>query len=359
MTQTLYPSLAAMPAAGVTGDVKVAPGSYTPNSATPLQGNVTVDLRDVNVPTVSGGSLFKVTPGCQAVIRLGGEFDPLFQNFDGGLTSIIDATLNDGDAPATVILVRPSGYVRAIHFQKTQGGIANVIVLEPNLTVGSGLRAVADIMLTVGGRINGGLQQPSASPAGIHSLDDNAGTVAKPGTICGAFGTDLSGYLNTDPTKFQGDSALAETRVHTFIVSNCKGGGNTDSGMADSKAAHSEVSNCTIDSIGDRAVSSHYGEMVCFKNKIVQQPTSPSGGQGKAYQGSGKLVARGDTVTLVGAARLAVSNFVASPGSGPASTYPRVGDLAIHGDTDSTGAAVTGPVLASPGQGYTPTVVAD
>lgn len=360
MTQTLYPSLAAMPKTGITGDVKIAPGSYAPATySVPLTGNVSVDFRDVNVPIVGGGYLFKVTPGCQVVIRLGGEFTPSFQNFDGGLTGIVDATLLDTDAPATVILVKPNGYARSIVYAKTQGGIVNAIVIEPNMTVGSGLRHVADFMLVFGGSIVGGLAAPSASPAGLHSLDDNAGTVAKPGTICGAFGTTLTGYSAPNGAFTQGDPSLGECRVHLHITRRCTTGNCGDSGCHDSKAAHSEASENTAHSIGDRAVSQHFGEGVAYGNRITQAAVPAGGGQGKAYQGSGTLVVRGDVVDLEVGARLAVSNFVASPGSGPLSTYPRVGDLAIHGDVDSTGAPVTGPVLASGGQGYTPKVTAD
>jgi hypothetical protein len=337
----------------LTGNWTAPAGNYTlPTTAVNVSVTATVNL---SAATISGSSgyLFNLKPGANLTV-VGGTFS-------GGMTGLVQDSVPDGSiASVTVNNTHLSG-VRTVVFAKTQSGPINVFMNSVVATgLGDGVRATANVVDIEGCILTGGGTPPSGNPAGVHMLDDDAGNVAVPGTYMKVFNSTITEFTSPAGSSGgfpQGDSILGETRVDTADIENNTLGHNSDSGGIDSKMHSVTFKNNTVYSDGDRAISSHYGTLTASGNTIYQVAKSlASGAVAHAYQGSGTLVASNDRLILSSGGYLAQADVVPKPGSGPASTYPRVGHLTLTHITDASGHSITGPTVTSPSGGYTPTI---
>ena len=322
-------------------------GHYTlPATNVAVSSRVTVDLSAATI-TGSSGYLFNLKPGGHLTVK-GGDLH-------GKFPGLVLVSVPDGSTGSVTVSGTKLTNVRSIVYSKTQGGAIDVTFTNVKATgLGDGIRATANKVYVDHCVLNGGGEPPSGFPVGIHTLDDSAGNVAVPGTYIKVYNSTITGYVTNG---FQGDSILGETRTAFADIQNNILGHNTDSGGVDSKMKEVIFKNNTVYSDGNRAISSHYGTLTSSGNTIYQVAVSSAGDPGKAYQGSATLNATNDIVILAPGAFLAQASVVLKPGSGPPSTYPRVGNLTIKGAKDKNGNPVTGPIK-KPTQsgGYTPTI---
>ncbi len=324
----------------------VAPsGNYTmPAQTVNVSGTVTVNLTAATI-TGTTGYLFSLTPGSNLTI-IGGTLS-------GTIQGLVQDNIVDGATATVSIAGTKMTNVRTVVFAKTQGGPVSITLTNVVATgLGSGVRATSDYMDIENCTLTGGGVPPTGNPAGVHSLDDNAGNIDVPGSFLKVFNSTITGYTSTG---FQGDSVLGETRVHSADIENNVLGHNSDSGGIDSKMHSVIVKNNTIYSDGGRAISSHYGTLTASGNTIYQVATS-NNGVGKAYQGTGTLIVSNDVVVLTPGANLAIADVVLSPGSGPPASYPRVGNLTLTHITNQAGTVLLGPTKVNPAGGFTPTI---
>jgi hypothetical protein len=154
------------------------------------------------------------------------------------------------------------------------------------------------------------------------------------------------------------------------FIDHCDLGDNSDSGALDSKADWGQISNCTISSLGGRAMSQHCmgsgnGPWRGLRsiNNVINVPygTILNSGTGftEAYQAEGVLEAYGDTITLASGARLAVTAWQDTQGSGAPGSYPRLGSITTHGVHDVGGTMLTGPTAKGDDATHHTTIVID
>ena len=342
--QVTGPSQGPLPLpASLTGSWQAPAGIWSaPAKTCTVNGTALADLSAATI-LGSAGNLFTVTDQASLTVYGGTVSGPM-----SGIVAVPSAAAVGVDLEGLATFG-----VLSLIAAKSAGGWSTVnlrSVVASGLAVGVSLTAqiidVQDCVLTGGG--------PSASPTGLHALKDPANmVVAYPGSLLRVLRSTITGFVSTG---FQGDAILPEAQVAQCVIDRCVLGHNTDSGGVDSKATSCTITNSVIYSDGDRAISCHYGTLTSAGNLIYQVPQSASGGQAKAFQGTGTLISTGDVVILQTGAKLAVADVVLAPGSGPAATYPRVGNLTINQARDGNGQPVLGPVQISPGGGYTPTV---
>lgn len=330
----------------LTGSWTAPSGSFSmPSDPVNIVGTASVDLSAATI-TGATGYLFALQSGSDLTIT-GGVLN-------GTMTGLVQADISDGTKAKVSITGTRLTNVRSVVFARSKAGAVSVTMRRVHATgLGSGQRGVADIVDIDGSTLNGGGTPPSGEPAGVHMLDDTSGNVAVPGTLMRITNSTITGYTSDG---FQGDSLLGETRVESaYIVGNVLGR-NKDSGGVDSKMKSVTFSNNTVYSEGNRAISSHYGRLTSTGNTMYQVARTVDNRVGRAYQGTGELIASNDKVILEPGAYLAVADVTLQPGSGPPSTYPRVGRLVITHATNDAGAVVMGPTAVHPAGGFTPTI---
>ena len=321
-------------------------GTYAMPKSVIVRSAVTVDL---SAATITGTSnyLFTLQDGGRLTV-IGGQLSGPIQGL------VLDAVSNAGTGAATV-----SGTtlhdVRSVVFAKSQGGPIDVRLTGVHASgLGDGVRAVANALEVRDSVLTGGGVPPAGYPAGVHSLDDDAGNVAVPASYLNVLSSTITGFTSA---KFQGDSILGETRVATADIENNVLGHNSDSGGIDSKIANATFRNNVVYSDGYRGVAGHYGTLRSSGNTIYQAALTAGGKVGQAYQATGRLIATGDTVVLTPGALLAYATYTSQRDSGPLSTYPRVGAITLTGVDNQKGTHLTGPTLITSAPGYTPTIV--
>lgn len=349
------PSSGALPIPSSLPSKWTAPaGNFSMPTMVNVSTTVTVDLSAANI-TGTNGYLFNLKPGGNLTV-IGGKFT-------GTISGLVQVSLPDGTAGSVTINGTDLTNARTVVFATAQGGPAAVTFTNVTASgLGTGIRVTSNAIDVEHSTLTGGGKPPSGNPAGVHSLDDNAGNVAVSGSYMKVFNSTITGF--TSPASSgggfpQGDSILGETRVGSADIENNVLGHNSDSGGVDSKIHSVVMKNNTIYSDGNRAIASHFGTLTSSGNTIYQVAKSlANGSAGKAYEATGILNASNDTVILTSGASLGVAEVVPKPGSGPASTYPRVGHIILTHIVDKTGKVLTGPGKASPISGYaTPTVV--
>jgi hypothetical protein len=317
----------------LTADWTAPSGTFTaPAASVTVAMPVTVDLSAATI-TGTTGYLFQLLPGGELTVQGGVITGPLT-----GL--VLDSVGSAGAGRVTVDGTQLTN-VRSIVFAAAPSGPIDVSLTNVSAVgLGDGVRATVDALDVQNSTLEGGGIAPLGSPAGLHSFDDPALHVAVPASHINVFGSTITGFRSA---KFQGDSIIGETRVATADIENCVLGHNSDTGGLDSKIGTVTFKNNIVYSDGYRAVASHYGTVYSSSNTIYQ---AASGGKkhnvGIAYQGSGVLVATGDTVALTPGAYLAQSDIVLT-GSAALITYPRIGNLTLTHILGADGAALTGP----------------
>jgi hypothetical protein len=203
---------------------------------------------------------------------------------------------------------------------------------------------------------------PNLNPVGLHVFQFQGASPPAtrslwvPGLNARLTNSTVTGFVSSATTGFrQGDACLFESDCEYFFIDNCLLGHNSDSGGLDSKACYGQISNCTIQSDGGRAISGHvmgdgrgpWNGVRSINNVIfVNNGTIPlSGGFTEAYQAEGVLSAYNDQVTLASGARLAVTSFQDAPGSGATGSYPRLGTITLSEIVDASGKHLTGPIV--------------
>jgi hypothetical protein len=259
----------------------------------------------------------------------------------GGAEVVFDAVPDGGHASVTLSNLTVAG-PRALVFAKRQGGPVDITVDHVNAShLGDGIRATADAVLVTSSTLTGGAKPPSGNAAGVHSLDDDAGNVGLPQATVTVLDSTVEGFTGGSAGGFlEGDAVVGEARVGHLDVERDTLGHVPDAEV-DSKAEQATVKDNVLYSDGDRAISSHRGVLTASGNTITQAPVYHA----KIYQGSGTLHASGDVVLGLDKADqfLAYANSVCCPGSGPAASYPRVGDVEVTDIVDGSGAVLTGP----------------
>jgi hypothetical protein len=322
-------------------------GTYTMPKSVNVRSTVTVDL---SAATITGSSNYLFT------LQNGGRLTVVGGRLSGAMQGMVLDAVTDGSTGAVAITDTTLTDVRSIVFSKGQGGPIDVRLTGVHASnLGDGVRAVANALVVRDSVLTGGGVPPAGYPAGLHSLDDNAGNVGLAASYLNVYDSTITGFTSS---RFQGDSILGETRVGSADIENNRLGHNSDSGGIDSKIANATFENNVVYSDGYRGVASHYGTLRASGNTIYQVATTPGGKVGQAYQATGNLTAVDDTVVLTRGALLAYASYTAKRDSGPASTYPRVGAMSLTHITDENGASLTGPTLITSGSGYTPTIVA-
>ena len=331
----------------LTRDWTAPAGRFTTPRPVNVTGTATVDL---SAATISGSSgyVFVVSANGTHLTIVGGQLN-------GPVDGLVRDSLPDGSSADVTIRGTAVHGARSLVYAPKVGGPISVTIDHVTATgLGDGVRATANGIDVTASTLTGGGTPPSGYPAGIHSLDDSAGNVAVPASHINVSDSIITGFTTHG---FQGDSIIGETRVASALIEGNVLGHNTDSGGVDSKIAHAVVTHNTIYSDGDRALASHYGTLVSSGNTIYQRARSASGARGKAYQGSGTLIASDDIVTLDAGAYLAQAVVVLTPQSGPPATYPRVGRLTLSHLTDGAGDVVLGPTTLSAIGGCVPGLV--
>jgi hypothetical protein len=328
----------------LTRDWTAPAGRFAMPKQVNVVGTATVDLSAATISGSSGYLFLVAADGTQLTI-LGGQVN-------GRIDGLVRDSVRDGSTADVTISGTAVQGARSLVYAPAAGGPINVRLDHvTSHGLGDGIRATANGIDVTSSTLTGGGAPPSGYPAGIHSLDDRAGNVAVPASYINVSDSIITGFTSQ---SFQGDSIIGETRVASALIERNVLGHNTDSGGVDSKIAHAVVTDNTIYSDGDRALASHFGTLVSSGNTIYQSARSASGDRGKAYQGSGTLVATDDTVTLMPGAYLAQSVVVLVPGTGPPSTYPRYGNLTLTHITDENGNPISGPCAVPSKAGHRP-----
>jgi len=324
----------------LTGDWTAPSGTYSmPSSPTTVGVAATVDLSAATI-TGTGGWLFTLADGA-ALTVVGGSVNGTGPG--AGITGLVYDNIPDGASASVTVQNTTLSHVGAIVYEPNPGGAIDISF--------SGVQATSiDVQNST---LTGGVKPPSGSPAGIHSLDDDAFNVAVPGTSITVYNSTITGYV----TRSQGDSIVGETRVASADIEYDTLGHNSDSGGIDSKITSVTFAHNTVYSDGVRAIASHFGTLTAYDNTIYQVGKTAHGVHGKAYQATGTLNASNDVVTLGQGAFLAEAD-VATSGSGGPSTYPRVGAITLTTITAPDGTILTGPLVVKPASGYTPTATA-
>jgi hypothetical protein len=321
-------------------------GSYAMPKSVIVKSSVTVDL---SAATITGTSNYLFT------VQNGGRLTVIGGHVSGSMQGLVLDAVTDAGTGAVTVSGTTLTDVRSVVFAKRQGGPIDVSLSGVHATnLGDGVRAVANALDVRDSVLTGGGVPPAGYPAGVHSLDDNAGNVAVPGSYVNISDSTITGFRSD---RFQGDSILGETRVATADIENNVLGHNSDSGGIDSKIANATFRNNVVYSDGYRGVAGHYGTLRSSGNTIYQAAVTPGGKVGQAYQATGRLIATGDTVVLSPGALLAYASYTTKRDSGPLSTYPRVGAITLTGVDDQNGTRLTGPTLITSGAGYTPSIV--
>jgi hypothetical protein len=327
----------------LTRDWTAPAGRFTMPRTVSVRGTATVDL-SAAVVTGTTGYLFDLSANGANLTIVGGTVR-------GPITGLVRDSLPDASSATVAVRGTRLYDAHSLVFAPTTGGPISVTLDHVTATgLGDGIRATADAVDVTASTLTGGGLPPSGYPAGIHSLDDDHGNVAVPGSHINVFDSTIIGFTSTG---FQGDSIIGETRVARADIEGNILGHNSDTGGVDSKMGFAVVRNNTIYSDGDRALAGHYGTLTSSGNTIYQVARTLNGARGKAYQGSGTLVASDDRVSLGTGAYLAQSVVVLAPASGPAATYPRTGQLSLTHIVDLQGNVIVGPVTTSSSGGET------
>lgn len=355
--------------ATLTNQTYTAPsGTFTlPAAKTACHGVVTVDLSACQLVDGGGTSgLLTVSTDCTALTVIGagapagtGRGPTAPGTYTYTTASVANAFVSVADTTVTTVTFTnftSNGLGKWIVGQGTDPTSRMVFrgCFGTGMTVGVEVYASIDVdnCTLRGGGAN-------SAPVGLHFFQfqgaspPNTRSLWVSGTSLRCTNSEVTGFVSNAGGGFlQGDAILAESSCQSVFIDNCLLGHNSDSGALDSKANWAQVSNCTIQSDGGRALSQHcmgdgtgpWNGLRSINNQIfINNATLASGGNTECYQAEGVLQAFGDTLTLASGARLAVTSFQDAPGSGAPGSYPRLGYIVVTDVVTPAGAHILGP----------------